>query len=966
MYGNRLSGEFTTGLKDFLVVANANKQGGFVICPCVICKNQKGYSSSRDVHMHLLRHGFMPSYNCWTKHGERGVIMEEDEEGDDFIDESYLAHFGDTFMEDAEGEGEGEEEARDDPVDDLGRTIADARRRCETEKERENLDRMFEDHRKALYPGCDDGLKKLGCTLDLLKWKAEAGVADSAFENLLKMLKNMFPKDNELPASTYEAKKVVCPLGLEVLKIHACINDCILYRGEYENLNECPVCTALRYKIRGDDPGDDVEGQKPRKRVPAKVMWYAPIIPRLKRLFRNKEHAKLLRWHKEDRKSDGELRHTADGTQWRKIDRWFKDFAADARNIRFALSTDGMNPFGPKQPGNDIDVYLRPLVDELLQLWGGVRVWDEHKQEEFDLRALLFVTINDWPALSNLSGLSNKGYNACTHCLHETESVHLPNYKKNVYLGHRRFLPKIHPVRKKGKHYNGKADHRPKPAERTGAEVFDMVKDLKVIFGKGPGGQSVPKGADGHAAMWKKKSIFWELEYWKVLDVRSAIDVMHVTKNICLALTKEEKVIFFECLSSMKVPSGFSSNIKGIINMAEKKFQNLKSHDCHVIMTQLLPIALRGLLPENVRVAIVKLCAFLNAISQKVINPEVLPRLQNDVIQCLVSFELVFPPSFFNIMTHLLVHLVEEIFVLGPVFLHNMFPFERFMGVLKKYVLNRARPEGSIAKGYGNEEVIAFCVDFVPDLKPIGLPRSRHEGRLSGKGTIGRKSTICMDGHSLTEAHHTVLTNSSLVAPYFEKHKNILRSPSSTITTFQGYEINGNTFYTIAQDKKSTNQNSGVRFDAATENGQKVTYYGYIEEIWELDYGPSFKVPLFRCKWFKLTGGGVKVDQQYGMTMVDFNNLGYLDEPFVLAKDVAQVFYVKDMSSKPRKRKDKKTISTSCDDPKRHIVLSGKRNIVGVEDKTDMSKDYNMFAEIPPFKVNTDPSIKLNDEDAPW
>ncbi|KAK1558021.1 hypothetical protein QYE76_037318 [Lolium multiflorum] len=242
------------------------------------------------------------------------------------------------------------------------------------------------------------------------------------------------------------------------------------------------------------------------------------------------------------------------------------------------------------------------------------------------------------------------------------------------------------------------------------------------------------------------------------------------------ALTKEEKVIFFECLSSMKVPSGFSSNIKGIINMAEKKFQNLKSHDCHVIMMQLLPIALRGLLPENVRVAIVKLCAFLNAISQKVINPEVLPRLQNDVVQCLVSFELVFPPSFFNIMTHLLVHLVEEISILGHVFLHNMFPFERFMGVLKKYVRNRARPEGSIAKGYGNEEVIEFCVDFVPDLKPIGLPRSRHEGRLSGKGTIGRKSTICMDDHSMTEAHHTVLTNSSLVAPYFEKHKNILRS----------------------------------------------------------------------------------------------------------------------------------------------------------------------------------------------
>ena len=66
----------------------------------------------------------------------------------------------------------------------------------------------------------------------MLQWKAENGVTDRGFEKLLKKLKNMLPKDNKLPASMYEAKKVVCPLGLEVQKIHACINDCILYRGE--------------------------------------------------------------------------------------------------------------------------------------------------------------------------------------------------------------------------------------------------------------------------------------------------------------------------------------------------------------------------------------------------------------------------------------------------------------------------------------------------------------------------------------------------------------------------------------------------------------------------------------------------------------------------------------------------------------------------------------------------------------
>jgi len=234
------------------------------------------------------------------------------------------------------------------------------------------------------------------------------------FGQLLKIQKKMLPKPNELPTTTYEAKQVVCPLGLKVKKIHACPNDCILYRGkDYEKLDEYAVCNASRYKITRDDLGD-VEGkERPRKKIPAKVMWYAPIIPRLKRPFRNKDLAKLLRWHKEDSKVDNMLRHPADGSQWRAIDREFLEFAKDARNLRFALSTNGMNPFGeqsschstwpvtlciynlspwlcmkrkfimmsvviqgPKQPDNDIDVYLRPLIEELLLLWSetGVRV----------------------------------------------------------------------------------------------------------------------------------------------------------------------------------------------------------------------------------------------------------------------------------------------------------------------------------------------------------------------------------------------------------------------------------------------------------------------------------------------------------------------------------------------------------------------------------------------------------------
>jgi hypothetical protein len=71
------------------------------------------------------------------------------------------------------------------------------------------------------------------------------------------------------------------------------------------------------------------------------------------------------------------------------------------------------------------------------------------------------------------------------------------------------------------------------------------------------------------------------------------------------------------------------------------------------------------------------------------------------------------------------------------------------------------------------------------------------------------------------------------------------------------------------------------------------------------------------------------------------------------------------MSTKLRKRKDKQ-MNTSYDEPKRHIVLLGIRNIVRLEDKIDMSEDYSKFHEIPPFRVNTNPSILLNNEDAPW
>ena len=108
--------------------------------------------------------------------------------------------------------------------------------------------------------------------------------------------------------------------------------------------------------------------------------------------------------------------------------------------------------------------------------------------------------------------------------------------------------------------------------------------------------------------------------------------------------------------------------------------------------------------------------------------------------------------------------------------------------------------------------------------------------------------------------------------------------PLFTITSYQGYDINGYTFYTLAQDKKSTYQNSGVRIDAFDNNMQKAAYYGQIEEIWELTY-PGFKVLIFRCRWVRGTKGVMK--DKYGFTTVDLEQVGYKEEPFVLADEVS-------------------------------------------------------------------------------
>jgi hypothetical protein len=107
--------------------------------------------------------------------------------------------------------------------------------------------------------------------------------------------------------------------------------------------------------------------------------------------------------------------------------------------------------------------------------------------------------------------------------------------------------------------------------------------------------------------------------------------------------------------------------------------------------------------------------------------------------ETLCFIEIYFPPAFFDISIHFTTHLVKEIRLLGPVFIHQMSAYERLNDILKSFVRNWAYPEGSMVQGYYIEEAVEWALNYADPSNPIGVPKTHHEERLTGKGPLGRK-----------------------------------------------------------------------------------------------------------------------------------------------------------------------------------------------------------------------------------
>jgi len=395
MSANRLTAEYEKGVEEFIEFAKAKSDPTWMKCPCTKCANVR-FADEDCIREHLFCVGIMQHYTKWIHHGE----------SDDHGTRNYCDVGIEDMVEDAF------EEFTGDPDRFLD---------------------LLSEAEAPLYSGCSK-FTKLSGLVSLWNLKGRNGWSDTSFNDLLVLLHDMLPENNLIPETVYKAKTTLKALGMEYEKIHACPNDCILYRKEYADASICPTCKASRWQ-KSKDKSDRVN-------VPMKVMWYFPPIPRFKRMFKSERTATDLTWHHSKRTRDGYLRHPADSPAWGEVDKRWPEFAAEPRNLRLAISADGVNPFGnlssqhstwpvlmviynlppslcmkrkfmmlttlisgPKQPGNDIDVYLAPLVDDLKRLWevGVPNVYDAQRQETFTLKAVLLWTINDYPAYGTLS-----------------------------------------------------------------------------------------------------------------------------------------------------------------------------------------------------------------------------------------------------------------------------------------------------------------------------------------------------------------------------------------------------------------------------------------------------------------------------------------------------------------------------------------------------------------------------------
>ncbi|XP_074374561.1 uncharacterized protein LOC141714968 [Apium graveolens] len=366
----RSSPEYIRGIKAFLKNAfPIYKNGDQMKCPCKKCTERNWYCQD-VIYDHLVCNGPSPLHADW--------ICE--------VSQTKLG--GTDDFEDCE----------------MGIEFED------------NLDVMFNYTRKNFenQGGCEDEPNA----------NAKKFFRESAFGELLKLIKEAFP-DANLPLSFKAAKSVIRDLGLDYEKIHACPNSCMLYWGKNKEKNKCETCGVSRWVVHEKDG-----------------------------IVENNDPPKLI--HK-----------------------------VAANVMRLGVAADGFNPYHSMNLSHSTWPIMLPLISELKALWkDGVETFDSLTSENFNLRASALWTISDFPGYAMLSSWSTKGKLACPECHYETSSVNLKHSKKTVNMNHRMFLDPTHEWRLDKKRFNGEMEMGNSPVPLTGTEIEELLWGYENQFGE--------------------------------------------------------------------------------------------------------------------------------------------------------------------------------------------------------------------------------------------------------------------------------------------------------------------------------------------------------------------------------------------------------------------------------------------------------------------------------------------------
>ncbi|XP_022875733.1 uncharacterized protein LOC111394201 [Olea europaea var. sylvestris] len=584
------------------------------------------------------------------------------------------------------------------------------------------------------------------------------------------------------------------------------------------------------------------------------------------------------------------MSHPVHSEAWKHIDPTYPYFSLDPRSVHLGLCTDAFNPFtmsnvqyscwlvimtvynlppwmckkqdnmffsmvirGPKSPGKNLDVYLRPLIDELKILWDeGVETYDMHAKQNFHMKAASMWTISDF-----------SGYDSCHPNMplenNETSSIKtqldVMHMEKNVFDN---IFNKVMDIKGKTK------------------DNFKARKDLELYCNR------------------------FELHIYE--DERGKLYM----PKVAYSLTKEQKREVCTWIKKLRMSDGYASNIARCIK-GDCEFYGMESHDCHIFMQRFLPIAFKDVLPKP-------------------------------IWEVLTELEKIFPPSFFDSMEHLPIHLAYEAKVGGPVQYRWM-----FLHHLKKKVKNRAHVEASIVEAYLVEETSTFCSLYFEqniETRLNHVPRNDDGGFLDPKGCLSIFSTPerplgtqhsnfrLMTDKEFKAASLYVLLNCQEVTPFVEqldKHmkmvypqvfeaqfdrlrderfscwlreyvlddnnivdphiKAMALGPSRTMRYYNRYFVNGFKFHTLDYGKHKTTMNSSVCVLGSYLNDYEFDYY-------------------------------------------------VTDDVFILAHQAQQVYY----TSSPSKTRDRLDWWA--------VVKTKAKNVTNIQEIKSKNEEYNVWVEL--------------------